>query len=208
MGLKVVTAPTVEPVTLTEAKLHQRVDLSADDDLVTMWISAIREHAEHLTERALAPATFCLYLDAFPCDGIEIPRPPLTAISSIQYYDTTGTLVSLDGADYYVDDAQEAPKRDHLHIAVGLGDLARNVHALADGEHGALVVASGHRQDQLVEQPRRARHQVFMPQRHRVEGAGVDGGHELGLGHGRLLWRGRAIVGCPLGADQVLRRSK
>ena len=107
MGLKVVTAPTVEPVTLTEAKLHQRVDLSADDDLVTMWISAIREHAEHLTERALAPATFCLYLDAFPCDGIEIPRPPLTAISSIQYYDTTGTLVSLDGADYYVDDAQE-----------------------------------------------------------------------------------------------------
>jgi uncharacterized phiE125 gp8 family phage protein len=74
MGLKVITAPTVEPVTLTEAKLHQRVDLSADDDLITMWITSIREHAEHLTERTLAPATYLLYLDAFPCDGIEIPR--------------------------------------------------------------------------------------------------------------------------------------
>ena len=58
MGLKVVTAPTVEPVTLAEAKLHQRVDLDADDALISMWISAIREHAEHLTERALAPASF------------------------------------------------------------------------------------------------------------------------------------------------------
>lgn len=107
MGLKVITAPTVEPVTLTEAKLHQRIDLSTDDDLIEMWITAIREHAEHLTDRTLAPTTYRLYLDAFPFDGIEIPRPPLTAISSIQYYDSAGVLQTLDGADYYLDDAQE-----------------------------------------------------------------------------------------------------
>jgi uncharacterized phiE125 gp8 family phage protein len=107
MGLKVITAPSAEPVTLAEAKLHQRVDLDADDALISMWISAIREHAEHLTERALAPATYCLYLDAFPCEGIEIPRPPLNAVSSIQYYDTGGTLATLDSAAYYLDDAQQ-----------------------------------------------------------------------------------------------------
>lgn len=107
MGLKVITAPTVEPVTLTEAKLHQRVDLSADDDLITMWITSIREHAEHLTERTLAPTTYRLYLDEFPCDGIQIPKPPVTAITSIQYYNSNGDLTTLDSADYSLDDAQE-----------------------------------------------------------------------------------------------------
>ena len=107
MGLKVITAPTVEPVTLTEAKLHQRIDLSTDDDLIEMWITAIREHAEHLTDRTLAPTTYRLYLDAFPLDGIEIPRPPISSLSSIQYYDSAGVLTTMDAADYSLDDAQE-----------------------------------------------------------------------------------------------------
>lgn len=107
MGLKVITAPTVEPVTLTEAKLHSRVDGSDDDDLIEMMISSARQHAEQITERALAPTTFCLYLDAFPEDGIRIPRPPVTAITSVQYVDTAGDLQTMDAGDYSLDDAQE-----------------------------------------------------------------------------------------------------
>lgn len=107
MGVKIITAATVEPITLAEAKLHQRIDLDDDDALVSMWITAIREHAEHLTERALAPTTFGLWLDSFPCDGIEIPKPPINAVSSVQYFDSAGVLTTLDSADYYLDDAQE-----------------------------------------------------------------------------------------------------
>ena len=107
MGLKVITAPTVEPVTLATAKLHARVEIDDDDDLIEAYISAARERAEHLTERALAPATLCLYLDAFPADGIQIPRPPVSAIVSVQYVDGAGDLQTVDSADYALDDAQE-----------------------------------------------------------------------------------------------------
>jgi uncharacterized phiE125 gp8 family phage protein len=65
MGIKRIIAPTVEPITVAEAKLHQRIDVADDDALVSMWITSIREHAEHLTGRTLAPTTWCLYLDEF-----------------------------------------------------------------------------------------------------------------------------------------------
>ncbi len=107
MGLKVITAPTVEPITLTEAKAHCRVDITDDNDLITRLITAVREQAELLTERALAPTTFGLYLDAFPSEGIALPRPPYTSLTSIQYVDDDGATQTLASDQYAVDDKQE-----------------------------------------------------------------------------------------------------
>lgn len=107
MGLKVITPPSVEPVSVALAKLHARVEIDDDDALIESYITAARERAEHETERALAPATFCLYLDAFPADGIQIPRPQITAITSVQYVDEAGDLQTIDAANYALDDAQE-----------------------------------------------------------------------------------------------------
>lgn len=107
MGLKVITPVATEPVTLAEAKLHLRVDHSTDDTLISSLISAAREECEHLLERALAPQTLRLSIDAFPADGIELPRPPVTSIESIQYVDTDGATQTLAGSDYYLDDEQE-----------------------------------------------------------------------------------------------------
>nr|MBP6771228.1 head-tail connector protein [Reyranella sp.] len=53
LQVKVVTAPAIEPITLTEAKLHCKVDLSTDDDLITALIVAAREEIERRTWRAL-----------------------------------------------------------------------------------------------------------------------------------------------------------
>ena len=64
-------------------------------------------------------------------------------------------------------------------------------------EHRALVVAGGHRQDQALEQPAGAAHQVFVAQRHRVEGARVDGGEAGHGGQGALpsaVVRGRSVA--------------
>ena len=107
MGLKVITPATVEPVSVALAKLHARVEIDDDDALIESYITAARERAEHETERALAPATFCLYLDEFPPVGIKIPRPPVNAIQSVQYVDGAGDLQTIDSADYSLDDAQE-----------------------------------------------------------------------------------------------------
>lgn len=107
MGVKCIIEPTVEPVSVSDIKPHAKVDIDGDDALIARYIKAARKHAENLTERALAPATYRLSLDAFPDGGIQIPRPPVTAIVSIQYIDSAGVLQTIDSADYALDDDQE-----------------------------------------------------------------------------------------------------
>ena len=66
MSLQLVTAPTEEPVSLVEAKLHLRVDFSEDDLLITALIAAARQAAETLTGRQLVTARWKYILDSFP----------------------------------------------------------------------------------------------------------------------------------------------
>ncbi len=67
-----VTAPTEEPVSLAEAKLHLRVDYSNDDVLIGALITAARQHAENDTRRALVTQTWRQVLDQFPAPGVNI----------------------------------------------------------------------------------------------------------------------------------------
>ena len=45
MSLTLITAPALEPITLSEAKLHLRVEHSVDDTLISVFITAARERA-------------------------------------------------------------------------------------------------------------------------------------------------------------------
>lgn len=99
--LKVVTAPTSEPVTLTEAKLHLRQDETADDALITALIVAAREEIERQTWLALMSQTLELVLPAWPCeDRIELPRPPLASVTSVKYKDRDGNETTWSSANY------------------------------------------------------------------------------------------------------------
>ena len=53
-------------MSLTEAKLHLRVEVTDDDALITALISAARQYAETLTQRQFVTATWKLVLDSFP----------------------------------------------------------------------------------------------------------------------------------------------
>lgn len=87
MPLKLITAPAVEPVTSTEAKLHCRIDTSADDNLITMLIAAARRMVESDSGRALITQTWELVLDGFPASTqIKLPLPPLQSVTSIKYF--------------------------------------------------------------------------------------------------------------------------
>ena len=99
-SLQIITQPSFEPVTLAEARLWCRVDDddTAQDAVIVMLVRAMREYVEHMTGRALCSQTLELRLDEFPTNGgvIELPRPPLRSVTSIQYIDSSGTLQSLE----------------------------------------------------------------------------------------------------------------
>lgn len=69
MRLKLITPPSVEPVTLAEAKLHARIEIDDDDTLVTSLIIAARRYCETVLRSALITQTWTLYLDGFPGGG-------------------------------------------------------------------------------------------------------------------------------------------
>lgn len=106
MSLVQTIAPTTEPISLTEAKAHCRVetDFIEDDDLIEAFIAAARESCEARTGRQLVQATYALRLLDFPCeDVIELPVPPLVSVSSITYVDGDGTTQTLSTDVYEVD---------------------------------------------------------------------------------------------------------
>jgi uncharacterized phiE125 gp8 family phage protein len=103
-ALKLATAPAEEPISKAEAKLHLRVDISDDDDLITSYIITARRRAEKISGRAFVTQTWDYVLDAFPAgDTLKIPFPPLQSITSIKYYDEDGTEYTVSSGDYYVD---------------------------------------------------------------------------------------------------------
>ncbi len=111
MALKLTTPPALEPVTLDEAKLHLRVDINYDDNLISGLIKSAREYCENFQNRAYYTQTLELTLDNFPSNNyIILPRPPLQSVTSIKYKDSDGNETTLDQSKYIVDTDSEPGK--------------------------------------------------------------------------------------------------
>lgn len=74
MALVIVTPPSVEPISLSEAKSHLRVDsdFTADDNLIGGLIVAARQEAEQICRRALIKQTWKLAIDQFPAPNMNV----------------------------------------------------------------------------------------------------------------------------------------
>ena len=103
MGLRLITAPVVEPVTLAEAKKQVEIPAasSAHEALLESLIVAGRETVERLTRRALIDQTWELTLSEFPCE-IQLPRPPLIEVTDVTYMADYQVWESLDAVTYQV----------------------------------------------------------------------------------------------------------
>ena len=111
----VTTAPTVEPITLAEAKDYAKIEVSTDDALINdIIIPAARVYAENFTRRAFNTQTITMKIDwCFP-NVIEL-LPDLQSVTagSFTYVNTDGDTTQVPTATYTVDTVSD-PGRVYL----------------------------------------------------------------------------------------------
>jgi uncharacterized phiE125 gp8 family phage protein len=107
MSLIQVSPPTALAVSLAMAKDQLRIEQTDPDSdaLLTLWIKAITQEAEHATGRMLINRPMRVVLDAFP-DAIRLCAPTYE-VASVKYVDVNGVEQTLDPADYYADKITE-----------------------------------------------------------------------------------------------------
>lgn len=113
MGLSLVTAPTVEPLSLEEVKVHLRVDGNDHDTYINTLIVAARKHVENLTRRRLVQQTWDYTLPRFPNGEIELPIMPVSSITSVTYINGSGVSTPFTDFTLINDGARAMVVRDY-----------------------------------------------------------------------------------------------
>lgn len=105
MRLFRVTAPTIEPITLFDAKKHLRVDHNEDDELISEKIEEARDWVETVTRRALVSQKWRLRLECFPyrtkenrTAKIKLPRGKAIAVTKFECILTDNSTLDLHGS--------------------------------------------------------------------------------------------------------------
>lgn len=110
--LSLVTATSGQVVTLAEVKKQCRIDGTDEDENLSQLIDEMTQYAETEIDghRQFLSATYDLPVTCFWYGELPIPRPPLSSVTSVKYYDaTTDTLTTLSSASYTVNTAWRAP---------------------------------------------------------------------------------------------------
>lgn len=99
---------STEPVSLAEAKEHLRiVDYTDDDTYIELLITTARQTVERATRRALwTGQSWQAAYTGWPWScyrRFSLPKPPLAAVSAVQYYDEDNALQTLAAAKYVID---------------------------------------------------------------------------------------------------------
>ncbi len=107
VGLTVLTAPAVEPVSPQDVSVQARIDIHDEDGWVETSIKAARELCEVYIKRCFIDTKLQMNLDRFPTGEFFLRRPRLISVTSIKYLDTSGTQQTLSTANYSVDTKSE-----------------------------------------------------------------------------------------------------
>jgi uncharacterized phiE125 gp8 family phage protein len=106
----IVTPPTIEPLSLAEAKQWLRVDHIDDDGLITSLIRAAREIVEARTGRALMGQVWRIVADAWPTDGrLKLPITPVASITTVRIFDAAGVPSTIAASAYALVAGEEPP---------------------------------------------------------------------------------------------------
>ena len=105
-AFKVVTAATSNPITLTEAKTHLKVDTTADDTFITNLIKSATSSAQEYTNRFFIQTTIQQVGDKWE-DISNLFKSPVASVTNIKYVDPSGSLQTLSTDVYFVDDVNK-----------------------------------------------------------------------------------------------------
>ena len=154
MAIVMLTEPTVEPITLQEAKDHLRVDSSTDDAGISETITTARRQVESITGRPLITQTHTLYDDSL--FGYVCLKPSLQSVTSVKYLDGSGVQQTF--TDYAIDstpptgvvypswgNSWPSPRGDRNSVEIefiaGYGDVPQDVPAPI---RSAILLLVGH----------------------------------------------------------------
>lgn len=144
MALTLMSGPAEEPVTVSEAKAHLRLDGSAEDILIASLILTSRLHVEAALGLALITQEWRLTLDRWPEGGdVRFPLRPIQSITSVTVTAADGTPSVVPSENYVLDGQARRPRlvpRDgkwaapglpangiEIQFAAGIGDDAEDV---------------------------------------------------------------------------------
>ena len=119
-GIRVTTAPSVEPLGLAEVKSYLRLTGSTEDTLLRTFIQAARQFCEDFTGRALITQTLTLTLDAtneiddplfegtrtgpyinFYKSFIQLPRPQVQSVTTVKTFADDDTATTFASSKYF-----------------------------------------------------------------------------------------------------------
>jgi uncharacterized phiE125 gp8 family phage protein len=100
--LKRLTTPTDMAITLDEARLFLRVEYTDDDELITSMVKGATVVAQAFINQQITECQYALALSSFQKEVSLLS--PVKTIDSVKYYDTTNTLQTIDGSNYYLMD--------------------------------------------------------------------------------------------------------
>ena len=106
--LNVKAAPTSEPVTTSEVKTAGRIDTTEFDTLIDELTTGARKTLEVKTHRTFITTTYEMYLDRWYA-VIELMRPPVQSVGSVEYKDSDGNWTTVSSSDYFVDTYADPP---------------------------------------------------------------------------------------------------
>ncbi len=115
LSYKVTTDAATEPLTKTEVRLQLKNEgITADDDLLDIYIKAARQLIEKKTNTAMISQTITQTYNEFPVAvngnphaALELAVSPLISVTSVGYKDGDGDSQSVTDTDYDIDSTRE-----------------------------------------------------------------------------------------------------
>lgn len=108
MAQQLLTPPAVLPVTLAEAKVHERISLddAANDASIESMLYAATRLAEEYTSRAFITQTWKYDTVRFG-EFVAVPRPRLQIVNEVSFTDLNNQTTIIDPSYYFINTVYE-----------------------------------------------------------------------------------------------------